>query len=301
MDLEVTNRLNVRIVTLPVIFLLGLLIFVFRTFVLPEDLQEHRPGASLIAVLDNLVAAAIASFFAGLVILFLTRESQGDLPHLAKGGRLKRSFKSDSASTDTWKVRARTGSFFVRDTLPNLAEHRGGTVKVVLMDPSRAEDLANYEALRPRHSDGNWSPVRIRADIIVSLIRIFQIQSHYPRLNVEVGVASAGWVQSLDISYERAYLCGQDRGDLALVVPRSHELYDRFCDDFEAAFKLAKAVRIPSSFSKDIGSHLQGITEETIEVVSPYFLDELDIDLSDETSDLNRMVIDRSVKGHHYG
>lgn len=302
MDNDHQLNLTVRRVTIPVIglvvFSVGLLrLLAFQNIARLEPWQEM--GKS---VLDNILAASVVSLFAGVTILYLTRDQGRPQPALLKNRSLKKALERDAATSSIWRIRARTGSYFVRETLPIIVKDRNAKVHILLMDPSRTQDLTTYEELRDAQERENWRPERIRADIIVSVIRIIQYRNLHPRLEIHLAVTSAGWVQSLDISTRNVFLCGQQKGDSALVIPHGHELFDRFLDDFGAAESLAKKLhalpRIPGD--RDLGSPDEPISADTILALRDYLLENLSVDVMEPSNGIQSAVIQRSTQGHHY-
>lgn len=247
------------------------------------------------AVIDNSVAALVAAVAVTLFVFYIGRLSGHSDTTFMRGGRLKRLLTSDAAISRTWKIRARTGSYFVRETLPKLNDR--AVISIVLMDPSRAVDLDTYRALRPAEEQPNWDPVRIKADIIVSIIRLIQYKNLRKFMTINLYTSPTTSTQSLDISDFHCFLCGQGKKDIALVSPASDELYDRFIDDFTVVSTLARGRSIPKL--SDLGSPTEAINGGIIDKCSPTFQSWFGIDLTEPS--LRGRIIENSSRGHHYG
>ncbi len=291
MNLDEEER-QFKKVALAVVLLVTALLVVLRFSFLGNGNSVVDVVASLV---DNLVATLIAAIAVTLFIFYLGRRVARSSATFIRGKDLKARLLEDARQSHTWRIRARTGSYFVRETLPILPND--AVIDIVLMDPSRIADLATYQALRPAAEQENWNPIRVQADALVSIIRLIQHASKYPFTKISLFTTGTAWAQSLDISDNNSYLCGQSKGDLALVCPESDELYARFVEDFKAVSICAQHRALPKI--DKAGTPTAPLSESQLTLFKNVFLAWFNIDVDEQG--LKRMVIARSSKGHHYG
>jgi len=299
LDTAISLEAKIRRRSLIVLPLISALLILARAW-LSSGQSDSDLVRQLTVLLDNLSAAAIFSTVAALFLVWQTRSWAQGQPLLVRNGSLGKLLSRDAFESRLWLLRARTGSYFVRETLPRLAKAGSAQIRVILLDPGCAESVARYEADKTSRDKVGWTAVRIQADIVVSIIRISQYVLKYPNLNVEARYSSGVWVQSLDISERSAFLCGQESGDRALVSPRKSELYRRFEEDFQAAFHLSKPIELPLRGLRDVGffDPSAPIDDTVLRRLSGYFSSNFDLDVTGES--LIRKVRDRSIGDHHY-
>jgi hypothetical protein len=281
-----------RRAALPAVGVVAILLVVLRF-----TLWNNGDSTAIIiaAILDNTIAAVSGAIAVSLYLIFIRIQRGRSEAFFIRGKELKSLIASDAAKSHTWRLRARTGSYFVRETLPLLASN--AVVDMVLMDPSHADDLRAYQALRPAAERAEWEPVRIQADIVVSIIRAIQFKAANPLLTINLHTTRSMWSQSLDISDDHSFLCGQGRRDLAVVVPESDEIYERFANDFAVLKTLAVSRPIPQMDA--LGSRTEPINSELIAALRSTFVDWFALDITEKQ--LHEKIVERSAKGHHYG
>jgi hypothetical protein len=281
-------------IAFPVVIVITALLIVFRLTVFDnQDSVSHVVAG----IIDNLVATLIAAIAVTLFILYLGQRTRKVNAYFTRGKQLKQLLVDDSMRSHTWRIRARTGSYFVRETMPKLGTKNDAVIDVILMDPSRTEDLATYRNLRPTEEQHNWDPLRIQADVFVSIIRLIQYRNTYSFMTINLYTAATAWAQSLDISDNNCFLCGQAKGDLALICPESDELYASFIDDFRVAKTFACSRPLP--VMADIGAPTGPILTPVMHMLKSTFVDWFGLDVTERN--LSRKIVERSTEGYLYG
>ena len=299
MDTSISSEAKIRRKSIVVLLVLSIVLILARMWSASIS-SDSDWKVQLSVLLDNLSAASILALVAAVFLVLQTKHWASRQPLLIRGESLGTRLLRDAQGSRFWYLRARTGSYFVRETLPLLAKVGTVNIKAILLDLSCAESIARYENDKTSRGQTGWTAERIRADIVVSIVRISQYVLNYPNLSVEVRFSSGVWVQSLDVSEKSAFLCGQERGDRALVSPQSSELYRRFDEDFQAAFHTARRVRMPIRELCDRGftDPKAPIDVDVMDALCDYFSSEFDFDLLDES--MVSKVRERSIGDHHY-
>ncbi|WP_280217576.1 hypothetical protein [Nocardia neocaledoniensis] len=193
---------------------------------------------------DGLIGASFAALAVGLgYVMFILQENRTKVAYLPSR-QIKQALAEAARDTHEWRIKTRTASYFTREILPILSQNTGSTqIRVQLMDPRVETLLTKYAEFRSAHPDAaQWSAERVKREIHSSILLLALYSKRYPRISLDIRLNPTFWVQSLDCSGKRLFICGQNKGDTALVFDRGNEFFEHFMDDFDASFELAHPV-----------------------------------------------------------
>lgn len=226
------------------------LILVVRFTLAPSAANIPTWRQTLGSILDNLAAAAFTSLALGLAYALLFPAEESSAIEVLQSHQIERVIIQSAREAQRWAVRARTANYFTKVTLPQLADaalSSGGSanVRMQVLDPENENLLASYARFRSNHPGAatRWTTTKVRREIYAAILTAALVRGRAPRMDIEVGLSSAFWVMSLDLSDDMVLLTGQDRGDPAMMIRRGSRFYDGWGQDFDASFTECRKLR----------------------------------------------------------
>ncbi|MGN9908388.1 hypothetical protein ACTMTJ_12660 [Phytohabitans sp. LJ34] len=243
-----------------------MVILLLRFLRFQESVDADGWERTLGEILDSLLAATITGLAIGLAYALLVPKRELDSIEVLQPRAIARVIETDARGSTTWAIRARTASYFARAILPVLKENalrtgRSIKIRVQLLDPSNATALDAYARFRSNHpgASAKWNAARVRTEILSTILAAAICRNEAPRLEIEIGFSPDFWVLSLDLSDDSAFITGQNRGEPALCIRRTSELFSGWVEEFDAGFSICRVVR-PS---------VEGLTSRDLRRLSP--------------------------------
>ncbi|CAM3690912.1 hypothetical protein [Smaragdicoccus niigatensis] len=246
-----------------VVILLGV-----RFHFFPNDANQPTWKGTASQTVDGLISAAVAAILVGIGYVYFSNRAKAIETIAVRPRQIADEIAAAAKGADCWKLRARTASYFVRETLPILAKSGAVDIRLELLDPREQSLMTLYKNFRATHADApKWSAERVKQEICCSILVICLFKNRYPRLDVDLRLNSSFWILSYDISKAAIFVCGQTYGDTAIKLPNTSEFYRHFDDDFDASFghlesiqpKLAEELTIDNIFSYEESSTVEAI------------------------------------------
>ncbi|WP_157120280.1 hypothetical protein [Nocardia fusca] len=244
-SIDPRERPNTRRLYFASLFAAAVALILVRFLLFPNKSNLSTIESTTAQLLDGLISATIAAAAVGVgYVLFVLQDDKIKVEHLP-AREIREELDRAARSSREWRIKARTASYFTRCLLPVLLNKNGSIqVKIQMLDPQIDSLMNQYAAFRSSHPDAAlWSSDRVRHEICSSILLLAIYANRYPRLDVDIRLSSAFWVLSIDCTEDRIYICGQNKGDAALVFRKGTEFFEHFMDDFDATFALSRTIR----------------------------------------------------------
>lgn len=234
-------------------------ILLLRFLIFPESAASADWQKTTATVLDNLLAATVTSLFIGTAYLLLFPSVEDESVEVVQTRDIKELIQDALRASNSWAIRARTASYFARETLPQirdsaLATGRSVAIRMQVIDPSNSDLLGHYARYRSNRpgAAAEWTADRARVEIYSSVLAAALVSAEAPRVDISVGFSSDFWVLSLDLADELALVTGQNKNEPALCIRRRSPLFGGWREDFDAGYSVCRVIR-PELCMADLG------------------------------------------------
>ncbi|WP_155292982.1 hypothetical protein [Rhodococcoides fascians] len=243
-----------------------------RFLLFPAELSQSTLKLTTGSILDGLLTAAATTIIAALGYWYFILPAQRvDADHVHPS-YLTKALKLAADDATEWSLKARTAKYFTREILPIIARNRASIrVRVQLLDPGDQTLMRKYTEFRAAHPGAAaWNAVRVEREIFGSLLLIALYKKKFPALDAEVRLSSSFWVLSIDCTGDSIFVCGQNKGDSALLYKRGQEYFDHYREEFEAGYKTSRII-VPEISNYDLDDLRLPLTAQSRSAIKDMF------------------------------
>jgi hypothetical protein len=168
-------------------------------------------------------------------------------------------FQRERSGTDEWFFSGGTGRFTRSKTIPELSKiaknnNQHINIKIQVIDPTDEQVCSNYAKYRKglrsaENKDlGHWTKEYVRQEILTTIVSAIIHKSHYPLLDIAIGLKNNFSTMRIDMSSKVAIITKEDKQEPALVCREGSFLYRTYKEEILQTFKEYKQVNTLPEF-----------------------------------------------------
>ncbi|HEU5063625.1 MAG TPA: hypothetical protein VFT79_10820 [Solirubrobacterales bacterium] len=232
------------------------LLILIRLWVLPSVVGSNpRESSGIPGVIDqslgDILSTVIAATILSGVVVWLTRPSKKptDLA-VVHPKDIRTTLERNLKDTQSWTYSGSVGRWNRARVLPELAAATRRTnlshsIVLTILDPwdkEACEAYATYRRGVRTGQGGDWSPGRVRCDLLATIVKAAVLCAENPLLDIRIALRRSSSILRVDASDKQLIITREDPSDPGIVCDRGTYFYDAFRQNMEFERKQAKAI-----------------------------------------------------------
>lgn len=224
---------------LAAMIVLAALILVGARLAIPamvHGISESVIWQAILSIIDALITALAVWVVTVLVSSVLQSKRARSLVEIIPSGQIRGMITQEACASSKWIVRSRTGNYFSRNTLWDLAHgaqesNRSLNLSLILMDPSDDSLLRKYVDFR---GNKGLDVAKVKDDIYSTFLLLASVSRVHPRVRYRVSLLKSFWSVSIDLNDGWVMLTGPGKGEFALRASKESEFHSQFENECDA-------------------------------------------------------------------
>lgn len=231
------------------------LLVITRFFLIPYALKEQIGGILEIAkaILDNLLAALVASISVTLLLLWLTpSRTESAIIEVVESPYIEEVLRQGRDRVTEYWYKGNTGRYFRAVTLPKLAEQARSEnitkhIRLIILDPRNTEACKTHASFRQKLKSAEkdkqrWTEQRVQLELNSVIVSAYAWKAKEPLLDIDVALIDVVSFFRIDFSSRLVVITSEDERQPALMCESSSLFYQLYREDLLINFKQAKGL-----------------------------------------------------------